>query len=137
MIILDTGPIVALFDNDDAYHNPCVDILKSIREPLITTWPVVTEAFYLLNFSDLVQDNLWKFIQRGGVGLAPLEQNMFSRCRELMKKYHDLPMDLADATLVVLGETMNLKDVFTLDHRDFNVYRPKHRKRFKLVPSKL
>ena len=126
-----------LFDRDDAYHDACVDILKSIRQPLVTTWPIVTEAFYLLNFSDRVQDNLWEFIQRGGVGLAPIESHMVVRCRELMQKYRDLPMDLADATLVALGEAMNLNQVFTLDHRDFHLYRPRHRKRFKLMPAKL
>jgi predicted nucleic acid-binding protein len=62
MILLDTGPIVAFFDASDDFYQTCVDILKKIKEPLITTWPVLTEAFYLLGFSWKAQDNLWEFI---------------------------------------------------------------------------
>lgn len=137
MIIIDTGPLVALFDRDDKYHGRCVEILKGIEGPLVTTWPVLTEAFYLLNFSVSVQDDLWQFILRGGVRIEPIKESAYSRCRELMKKYKDLPMDLADATLVAMGEEMRLATVFTLDHRDFRLYRPRHRKRFTLVPARL
>ncbi|HKZ57995.1 MAG TPA: PIN domain-containing protein [Thermodesulfovibrionales bacterium] len=137
MIIIDTGPIVALFDKDDQYHQHCIEILKGIKEPLVTTWPVITEAFYLLNFSDRVQDALWQFIQRGGIRIEQSEETIYIRIRELMKKYHDLPMDLADATLVVLGEEMKLSTIFTLDHKDFSIYRLKHKRRFILIPAKL
>ncbi len=137
MIIIDTGPIVALFDRDDKYHQRCIEILKGIKEPLITTCPVLTETFYLLNFSPSVQDDFWEFIQRGGLRIEPLGENIHSRCRELMKKYRDLPMDLADATLVAIGEEMKLTTVFTLDHKDFHLYRPKHKKRFTLIPPGL
>lgn len=137
MIIIDTGPIVALFDKDDQYHQHCIEILKGIKEPLVTTWPVITEAFYLLNFSSSVQDALWQFIQRGGIRIEQSEETIYIRIRELMKKYHDLPMDLADATLVVLGEEMKLSTIFTLDHKDFSIYRPKHKRRFTLIPAKI
>lgn len=137
MIIIDTGPIVALFDRDDNYHKTCLGILKGIKEPLITTWPVITEAFYLLNFSWQVQDDLWEFIQRGGILIESLDKNGYSVCRELMKKYHDLPIDLADATLVTVAEAKNITTVFTLDHKDFSLFKPKHRKHFTLLPSKL
>lgn len=137
MIIIDTGPIVAFFDKDDQYHHQCIEILKEIKEPLITTWPVITEAFYLLNFSVNIQDDLWQFIQRGGIRIEPLEENTYFRIRELMKKYHDLPMDLADSTLVVLGEEKRLSTVFTLDHKDFSIYRPQHKRRFTLIPAKV
>lgn len=137
MIIIDTGPIVALFDKDDKYHRRCIEIIKGIKEPLITTWPVLTEAFYLLAFSPSVQDDLWEFIQRGGVRIEPIEENLHQRCRELMKKYRDLPIDLADATVVAIGEKMKLTTVFTLDHRDFHLFRPRHKKRFTLIPNSL
>lgn len=137
MIIIDTGPIVAFFDKSDNFHNLCMEILKRIEEPLITTWPVITEAFYLLNFSWQVQDALWAFLRRGGITIYFLEMTTFQRSQELMKKYRDLPIDLADATLVVLGEEMGLSKIFTLDHKDFAIYKPKHKKRFSLIPSKL
>lgn len=135
MIIIDTGPIVAILDKDDKYHRLCVDILKIIKEPLITSWPVITEAFYLLNFSLQVQDTLWEFIERGGIKIESLDENLYSTCRELMKKYHDLPMDLADATLVAIGEAKGLTTIFTLDHKDFSIYKPKHKKYFTLIPA--
>jgi predicted nucleic acid-binding protein len=112
----------------------CTETLKDIKEPLITTWPVITECFYLLNFSWKVQENLWLFIQRGGLEIYHLEREIQVRCQELMKQYCDLPMDLADATLVALGEKVGVSKVFTLDHKDFSIYRLKHKKRFKLLP---
>ena len=137
MILIDTGPIVAFFDKDDRYHDPCIEILEEIREPLVTTWPVLTECFYLLNFSWEVQDGLWLFIQRGGVEIYPLEKEVLIRCRELMKQYRDLPMDLADATLVTLADVLEVSRIFTLDHKDFSIYRFKQKKRFTLIPSKI
>ena len=137
MILIDTGPIVAFFDKDDRYHTLCVEILKEIKEPLISTWPVLTECFYLLNFSWEVQDSLWLFIQRGGMEIYPLEKELLIRCRELMKQYHDLPMDLADATLVTLADALGVSKIFTLDHKDFSIYRLKQKKRFTLIPPKI
>ena len=137
MILIDTGPIVAFFDKDDRYHALSVETLKQMREPLVTTWPVVTECFYLLNFSWEVQDDLWLFIQRGGIEIRSLEKDHFRRCRELMKQYQSLPMDLADATLVVLADILGVPKIFTLDHKDFSIYRFKQRRRFTLIPAAL
>jgi len=137
LILIDTGPIVAFFDKDDQHHVLCIEILKEIREPLVTTWPILTESFYLLNFSWEVQDNLWLFIQRGGVEIYPIEKELLIRCRELMKQYHDLPMDLADATLVALADILEVPKIFTLDHKDFSIYRFKQKKRFTLIPSRI
>jgi predicted nucleic acid-binding protein len=137
LILIDTGPIVAFFDKDDRYHAVCVEILKEIREPLITTWPVLTECFYLLNFSWEVQDSLWLFIQRGGIEIYPIEKEFLIRCHELMKQYRDLPMDLADATLVALADVLQVFKIFTLDHKDFSIYRFKQKRRFTLIPSKI
>lgn len=137
MILIDTGPIVAFFDKDDRYHSLCIEFLKEIKEPLVTTWPVLTECFYLLNFSWEVQDSLWLFTQRGGVEIYPLEKDLLNRCRELMKQYRDLQMDLADATLVVLAGILGVSKIFTLDHKDFSIYRVKQKKRFTLIPSKI
>lgn len=137
MILIDTGPIVALFDRDDRHHDLCVEILKDVREPFVTTWPVLTECLYLLNFSWEVQDNLWLFIQRGGMEIYPLDRDLMIRCRELMKQYHDLPMDLADATLVAVADILEVPKIFTLDHKDFSIYRFKQKRRFALIPSKI
>jgi predicted nucleic acid-binding protein len=137
MILLDTGPIVAFFDASDDYHESCIELLKGINEPLITTWPVLTEAFYLLGFSWRAQDNLWEFIVRGGVEVLSMDDKQQARCRQLMKKYSDLPMDLADGTLVTLAESKKVKKIFTLDHRDFQIYKPARIKSFTLLPARI
>ncbi len=137
MILIDTGPLVAFFDASDAYHGVCIETLKGIGEPLVTTWPVLTEAFYLLGFSWKAQDNLWEFIMRDGLEVCSLDSTMQSRCRKLMEKYRDLPMDLADGTLVVLAESKKISRIVTLDHKDFTIYRPAHTRRFTLLPPRL
>jgi predicted nucleic acid-binding protein len=134
VIAVDTGPIVALFDKNDVRHHTCVETFKAIREPLITTWPVITEAFHLLGFSHTVQDDLWEFMERGTVLIYDLDKTLVKTCRELMKKYHDLPMDLADASLVVVADAENIHTIFTLD-KDFKVYKTKQNKHFKLLPG--
>ena len=137
MILLDTGPVVALFDKDDQYHALCLETLKKVQEPLLTTWPVITECFYLLDFSLKVKEDLWLYIERGGLQIFPLEKEHYPLCRDLMRRYKDLPMDLADATLVALAEALGISRVFTLDHRDFSIYRFKQSRRFTLIPPKL
>jgi hypothetical protein len=137
MIALDTGPLVALFDKEDDKHHLCTKIFKEINEQLITTWPVITEAFYLLSFSPRVQDDLWEFIERGIVVVYNLDMNLAAICRRLMKKYQDLPMDFADATLVAVADAENISTIFTLNHKDFKTYKTKYGKHFKLLPPKL
>jgi uncharacterized protein len=137
MILIDTGPLVALFDASDNYHRRCLDILKDLDCSLLTVWPVLTEAFYLLNFSWKAQDNLWEFLARGGMEIADPERSNIGRCRVLMSKYRDLPMDLADAALVAAGEVRKITTIFTLDHKDFSIYQPSHVKHFELVPQHL
>ncbi len=137
MILIDTGPIVAFFDKDDRYHSLCLEILREIRDRLITTWPVLTECFYLLNFSWRVQDSLWLFIQRGGINIYTIEKEDIIRSRDLMKQYCDLPMELADATLVALADALEIPKIFTLDYKDFSIYRLKQKRRFTLIPPKI
>lgn len=137
MIIIDTGPLVALFDKGDHYHKTCKETLKHIREPLITTCPVLTEVMYLLNFSFLAQDLCLEFIESGGVEIHSENSHHLSRIHQLMKKYADLPIDFADASLVALAEEKGVTTIFTLDHKDFRIYVPKHLKKFDLIPKKV
>ncbi|HXO42208.1 MAG TPA: PIN domain-containing protein [Thermoanaerobaculia bacterium] len=135
MILLDAGPMVALLHADDHHHQACKETLRSLAEPLGSVWPVVTEAMYLLGFSWRAQDALWEFLERGGVTLLSLEAGDLARMRELMKKYQDLPMDLADAALVRVAERERIHQVFTLDRRDFSLYRPEGLERFQILPE--
>jgi predicted nucleic acid-binding protein len=125
MILLDTGPIVALFDPADDSHRPCVEVLESIVEPLGTTIPVLTEAFHLLSPGSVGAANLIHFIADGGLALWFLDPETTDRAFQLMQQYADHPMDLADASLVAMAEAENIHKVFTIDRRDFATYRIK------------
>jgi predicted nucleic acid-binding protein len=97
-------------------------------------WPVIAEAMYLLSFSWPAQDTLWDTIQQGWLQLLSLGLEDVARMRQLMQKYRDLPMDLADAALVAVAEREHVSVIFTLDRRDFARYRPARHGRFSLIP---
>ena len=122
-VLVDAGPLVAILDRDDSHHASCVAALTTIREPLVTVWPAITEAMYLLGFAWEGQRALWEMLETDVVRLLPLGREDAPRMRALMAKYRDLPMDLADAALVRVAEREGLHRVFTLDRRHFGVYR--------------
>ena len=134
MVIVDAGPLIALFDISEPLHQSCKDVLADLRKPLVTTWPALTEAFYLLKGWDIGQHELWDFILSGGVRVSEIHEELYPRMRELMKKYSDSPMDLADASLVAVAEHHKIRKIFTLDRRDFLHYRPRHCTHFDIVP---
>ncbi len=123
MILVDTGPFVALFDPQDALHTRCKDVLRTIREPLFTTTPVLTEAFHLLSPQSLGADRLRDFILRQGASIWFMDLAGLERAFELMEQYADRPMDLADASLIVAAESLRTDKVFTIDRQDFQTYR--------------
>ena len=123
MILMDAGPLVALVDRSDQHHESCVEAMRTIRNPLVTVWPAVSEAMYLLRDLPAAQDVVWEMIERGAVRLLPLGEDDVPRIRELMRKYGDRPMDFADAALVHVAEREDLDTIFTTDHRDFTIYR--------------
>ena len=122
MILVDTGPLVALFDPADGSHERCVETLRSIEEPIGTTVPVLTEAFHLLSPGSLGSQRLIDFVSAGGLLVWCLDDATLRRAFDLMVRYADFPMDLADASLVVAAESLGLRTVFTID-RDFAAYR--------------
>ena len=134
-VLVDAGPLVALLDGADAHHAACVDALRAIRDPLVTVWPALTEAMYLLGFSSRAQDALWEMVDGEALALAALDRHDASRMQALMRKYRDLPMDLADAALVRVAEREKLQRIFTLDRRHFRVYRPVGVGRFSILPA--
>lgn len=135
-VLVDTRPLVALLDRSDPYHIKCQETLRSLDDSLVTVWPVVTEAMYMLRAYWSAQDALWEMIQVGAVEILPLGTDDVARMRELMRKYRDLPMDLADAALVRVAERERLRRIFTLDRRDFQIYRPSRIGRFSVLPSR-
>jgi len=136
VILVDAGPLVALIDRGEADHERCVEALAGLTAPMVTTWPALTEAMYLVGGAGgwRAQEALWKLLERGDLELAPLDDPLRKRTRALMAKYRDTPMDLADASLVAVAEALDVTRIFTLD-RDFHVYRWKGRRRFAVVPG--
>jgi hypothetical protein len=135
-VLVDAGPLVAILDRADAAHDACVEALAAIRGSLVTVWPAFTEAMYLLGGSWRAQRALWSRIEIGALSLAQLDETDAPRMRDLMEKYRDVPMALADAALVRVAERESLTDIFTLDRRHFSVYRPGRRRRFSILPAK-
>jgi predicted nucleic acid-binding protein len=136
LILVDTGPLVALFDPRDPDHRHARAVLRGIRGRLVTTVPVLTELFHLIDPSTRGAQAVREFIAADGLSLWFLGEPTLGRAFELMDKYRDHPMDLADASLVVAAEALRVTDVFTLDRRDFVAYRPRigrSLRRFRLI----
>jgi uncharacterized protein len=138
MILIDTGPLVALFDRQDPQHRRCEATLKAIREPMRTTVPVLTEAFHMLGPASRGSEALVDFVVKGGMSMWWFDAPSLLRAFELMEEYADRPMDLADASLVVAAEALATRKVFTIDRDDFETYRVRrgHRRYpFEIVPK--
>ena len=135
MILIDAGPMVALIHAEDRHHEACRRALEGLEEPLGTVWPAFTEAMYLLRVSWPAQRALWEMLERGTIEIVPLVTDDIPRMRELMDKYRDLPMDLADAALVRVAERERIRRIFTLDRRDFALYRPAGIGRLTILPA--
>ncbi|MGK7891514.1 MAG: PIN domain-containing protein [Leptolyngbyaceae cyanobacterium] len=125
MIITDTGFWLALLDQRDRHHVNAKQALRQYDEDLITTWCVVTETcYFLLNRKGVdVQTAFIRSIDQGLFAIFNLESHHAPQIAELMQKYADLPMDLADASLVILAEHLGHGRILSVDQRDFNTYR--------------
>jgi uncharacterized protein len=136
--LCDTGPLLALVDaslGDE--HTRCAQAADHLAVPFIVTWPVITEALYFAGKSGgwPMQEFVWGLLN---------DQRLFKvhvsspdevvRIQEMMEKYEDLPMDLADATLVAAAEVTGIRRVFTLDS-DFRIYRTRDGGTFEVFPE--
>jgi hypothetical protein len=123
--VVDSGPLIALFDRDDAHHAAVVEFLgahKRLR--LVTTWAVLNESSALLGsrVGKQAEIDLLAWVERGGLAVAPQDAASLARIRALIEKYRDLPFDFADASVAVLAEQAGIPQILTLD-RDFTIYR--------------
>ena len=125
MIIADTGFWVALANRDDHHHLRAIAWLRRLDEPLVCTWPIVTETSYLLRrrVSGETQRQFLVSHAEGAFEIFELVKDHTARIVQLMEKYADLPMDLADASLVILAEALGHGRILSTDERDFGVYR--------------
>ncbi|TYQ15692.1 UNVERIFIED_CONTAM: hypothetical protein Cloal_2173 [Acetivibrio alkalicellulosi] len=120
--LIDAGPLIALFDRSDKYHILIKDFMKSFRGRLYTSWPVITEALHMLDFSVETQMNLLEWIKRGSLEVKDISRENIGRIIELSKKYSDVPMDFAEATLIIISEIESIKEIISIDS-DFYIYR--------------
>ena len=132
--ILDTGPWVALIDKSESKHDICVRWLKNFPGKLYSTESVLTEVLYLLNFWVKAQTAAIDFVLKSVVEISPSSVASMKKVKILIKKYSDLPMDYADATIVCLAMDTGIYNIITLDQKDFNIYRFKKKQSFVIMP---
>lgn len=127
MILTDTGYWLALANSKDNFHQRAIDITQTINSKLLITWPVITETCHLLN-SRIGSRSPIRFLQQVEQSTTVFKLNIehLSRVMVLMEKYRNLPMDMADASLVIAAEDLHVGDILSTDLRDFQAYRWKN-----------
>ena len=121
-ILIDAGPLIALFDKRDSYHTSIISFIPQIKDRLITTWPVIAEVCHMLSFSVPCQLDFLTWCDRGGLKIEDIAETDIKRIIALTKKYNNVPMDLADATLMILAERLEVSEIISIDS-DYYVYR--------------
>ena len=134
-VLLDTGPLVAILDRTDHSHSQCVSTLNRIEPPLLTCWAVLTEAAWLLRATPEALKSLLAAKDATFFRILDVPQEEFPEIRRLFDEYEDLCPQLADLTLFHLALREGLDTVFTLDRRDFTVFRRSNKQPFTLLPA--
>jgi uncharacterized protein len=135
--LIDTGAILALLKRDDRWHSACQQAFARVMVPLATSAAVLAELFHLLGHNRRDVAAAWGFLRSGVVTVAAIADTDMAELDELMARYHDRPMDFADATLVHLANRESLTTILTIDHNDFETYRIGGHKRFRILPERL
>lgn len=120
--IIDSGPLIALFDKNDNYHTQVLDFLRDFKGELISTWSVITEVSHMLDFNLKVQLDFLKWVELGALQIQVIEQNELGDIIKMMSKYTNVPMDLADSTLMYIAQRENIENIVSIDS-DFDIYR--------------
>jgi predicted nucleic acid-binding protein len=134
-ILIDTGPLVAILKADDFYHQTCIASLREMDQPLYTCWPVLTEAAWLLRHSPRAVERLLAGANGDFLEVLTMAGTEAKAIGVIMKRYESIRPQLADAALVYLADREKIDTIFTLDRRDFSIYRTSRRRAFRLVPE--
>jgi len=134
-VLVDTGPLVAIFSSVDQHHAICVETLRHLPGPLLSCWPVITEAAWLLRAYPRAVQQLLRSTDGGFLELVPLAGTESKALAEVMRTYEHIQPQLADAALVYLADREGIDTIFTLDRRDSCVYRSARRRPFRIVPK--
>ena len=133
-ILIDAGPLIALFDADDNQHQKTKQFFVKHQCCFISTLAVFAEVSHMLDFSTQAQQDFYEWVMQKGVIISDINQHDIPRIAELTRKYADLPMDFADATLVVTAEKTGIREIISLD-KDFDIYRLPGREKIRNVYS--
>jgi uncharacterized protein len=134
-VLIDTGPIVALMSASDEHHGRCTEILGALSPPLLTCWPVLTEAVWLLRKQPVARDKLFAAFDAGLITVLSLDAKALPWTATFMRRYESIRADLPDAAVVYLAEREKIRTIFTLDLRDFSVYRLKGNRSLIIIPE--
>ena len=135
-VLIDTGPVLALLDRNDPWHQACVETIAGLRLPLMTSAAVLAEVFHLIPDGSRALEEAWAFVRSGAITVASITDDDLESVHRLMVRYRDRPMGFADATLVHLAQRESLTEIFTIDRDDFETYRIDGRRRFRVVPDR-
>ena len=133
--LIDTGPLVAIYSDDHAHRQRCSEVLARLKPPLLTCWPVITEAAWLLRKRPGALLNIIQGFAGGLFALAPLDVADLAAIAGIMHRYEHIGLQLADAALIHLAEREGIRTVFTLDRRDFSIVRLKRNRPVRLIPE--
>ncbi len=136
-MLIDTGPLVAVLAERDMHHSVCVETLKTLRPPLVTSWAVLTEVTYLLRKHPESIQALFRLLNESTLLIPPIDASMSPWLAHFFTQYHDQDPQLADATLVYLPEQLQIQQIFTLDRRHFSIFRFGNGHSFSLLPAQL
>jgi uncharacterized protein len=134
--IIDTGAIIAIAEFDDAWHSACLEALRSVHIPLLTTEAVLTEVFHLVGRTYHDKEKSWRFVNSGALTVRPMTDSDLPVLHGLMTQYKDRPMDFADATLVHLATREATSLIMTVDFDDFETYRIGGKKHLTILPDR-
>jgi len=134
-VLVDTGPIVAILSKDDEHHDRCSEALTALTPPLLTCWPVVTEAAWLLRTRPDTLTKMFEGFHGGFFALLSLNADALPAVATLMKRYESAGLQLADAALAYLAERENIRTIFTTDRRDFSIIRLKRNRMLRIIPD--
>ena len=134
MTLVDTGPLVAIASARDQHHQLCVEQLRDLRPPLLTCWPMITEAVWLLRHDASAVDRLLGSFEVGLLRLLILDEKAIRWLAKFLARYRKMGAQIADGALIYLAEREGIDTVFTLDRRDFSVYRLSNGRSVRVLP---
>lgn len=134
-VLVDTGPLVAILSASDQHHRRCVEQLQSLAPPLLTCWPVVTEAAWLLRSRPKAIKSLLDGFETGFLELLNMDQQDAAEIAKRLDRYAASGVQLADVCLIHLAQRESIRTLFTLDRRDFQIIRLKGNRPLTLLPE--